>query len=139
MRLISWDTTELTTEIGDKIREKNEQLGVGRQAERNDRLKELLAAVGLPPGAAGLFPHQFSGGQRQRLVIARALSTRPALIVCDEPVSALDVAIQAQILNLLKRLQRDLGLTYMFISHDLGVVQYLRSEEHTSELQSLMR
>jgi peptide/nickel transport system ATP-binding protein len=110
---------------GDLIREPLDLLGVGTPAERSDRLQELLAAVGLPPEAAGLFPHQFSGGQRQRLVIARALSTRPALIVCDEPVSALDVAIQAQILNLLKRLQRDLGLTYMFISHDLGVVQHL--------------
>jgi peptide/nickel transport system ATP-binding protein len=110
---------------GDLIREPLDLLQVGTPAERETRLQELLAAVGLPPESARLFPHQFSGGQRQRLVIARALSTRPDLIVCDEPVSALDVAIQAQVLNLLKRLQRDLGLTYVFISHDLGVVQYL--------------
>jgi peptide/nickel transport system ATP-binding protein len=110
---------------GDLIREPLDLLGVGTPADREARLQDLLAAVGLPPEAARLFPHQFSGGQRQRLVIARALSTRPDLIVCDEPVSALDVAIQAQILNLLKRLQRDLGLTYVFISHDLGVVQHL--------------
>ena len=90
-----------------------------------ERLDGLLAAVGLPPEAARLFPHQFSGGQRQRLCIARALATRPDLIVCDEAVSALDVAIQAQILNLLKGLQAERGLAYVFISHDLGVVQHL--------------
>lgn len=110
---------------GDLIREPLDLLAVGSAIERDERVEELLAAVGLPPEAAMLFPHQFSGGQRQRLVIARALSTKPDLIVCDEPVSALDVAIQAQILNLLQRLQRELGLTYVFISHDLGVVQHL--------------
>ncbi len=110
---------------GDLIREPLDLLQVGSPSERQQRVLDLLAAVGLPPEAAALFPHQFSGGQRQRLVIARALSTQPDLIVCDEPVSALDVAIQAQILNLLKKLQRDLGLTYVFISHDLGVVQHL--------------
>lgn len=113
---------------GDLIREPLDLLRVGTPAERDARVAELLKAVGLPPEAATLFPHQFSGGQRQRLVIARALSTKPDLIVCDEPVSALDVAIQAQILNLLKRLQRELGLTYVFISHDLGVVQHLCDE-----------
>ena len=110
---------------GDLIREPLDLLEVGSQDERAERLEALLRVVGLPPEAAMLFPHQFSGGQRQRLVIARALSTQPDLIVCDEPVSALDVAIQAQILNLLKRLQREHGLTYVFISHDLGVVQHL--------------
>ena len=113
---------------GDLIREPLDLLEVGTATERAERLEALLKVVGLPPEAAMLFPHQFSGGQRQRLVIARALSTQPDLIVCDEPVSALDVAIQAQILNLLKRLQQQHGLTYVFISHDLGVVQHLCDE-----------
>lgn len=107
------------------VEEPLELTGLGTGGERKARVEELFAQVGLRPDQMSLFPHQFSGGQRQRIGIARALATKPGLIVCDEPVSALDVAIQAQILNLLSRLQRSYGLSYLFVSHDLGVVQYL--------------
>jgi len=111
--------------VGDIIGEPMEIHRMARGREKDKRVRELLEVVGLSPFHARRYPHEFSGGQRQRIGVARALAVNPKLIICDEPVSALDVSIQAQVINLLQDLQREFGLTYLFIAHDLSVVKHI--------------
>jgi oligopeptide/dipeptide ABC transporter ATP-binding protein len=111
--------------IGDIIAEGLVVHGIGSRSERDDAVREMMSLVGLRPQYARRYPHEFSGGQRQRIGIARALILHPKFVICDEPVSALDVSIQSQILNLLRDLQQQFGLTYLFIAHNLAVVRYI--------------
>ena len=124
--------------IGELVREPFLIHGIGTKASQIAQVKELLSIVGLNPEHINRYPHEFSGGQRQRIGIARALALQPKLIICDEPVSALDVSIQAQVLNLLEQLQDEFGLTYLFIAHDLGVVQHVSDQVAVMYLGSLM-
>ncbi|MBT4841947.1 MAG: ATP-binding cassette domain-containing protein, partial [Anaerolineae bacterium] len=111
--------------VGSIIAEPLEVHGIGTKKERRERVKELLALVGLNPYFINRYPHEFSGGQRQRIGVARALALNPKFIVCDEPIAALDVSIQAQVVNLLEDLQEKFGLTYLFIAHDLSMVRHI--------------
>nr|MBC8262888.1 ATP-binding cassette domain-containing protein [Anaerolineales bacterium] len=111
--------------VGNIVGEPLEVHNISRGRERRERVQELLQVVGLNPYFINRYPHEFSGGQRQRIGVARALAVNPSFIVCDEPISALDVSIQAQIINLLEELQAQFGLTYLFIAHDLSVVRHI--------------
>ncbi len=111
--------------IGEQLDEPLRVHGIGTRHERDVKVREMMEMVGLRPQYARRYPHEFSGGQRQRIAIARALILRPEFVVCDEPVSALDVSVQSQVLNLLRDLQVSLGLTYLFIAHNLAVVKYI--------------
>jgi oligopeptide/dipeptide ABC transporter ATP-binding protein len=114
--------------VAQTIREPLDVHRVGTVAERQARVAELLDVVGLSPRSAGRYPHEFSGGQRQRVGIARALALNPQFIMADEPVSALDVSVQSQVLNLIARLQRERGIAFLFISHDLAVIQHVSDQ-----------
>lgn len=124
--------------IGDIIKEGMKLHHIGTEKERDSRMYELLELVGLNREHAQRFPYEFSGGQRQRVGIARALALNPEFIVCDEPISALDVSIQAQIINLLRKLQKELSLTYLFIAHDLAIVRYISDRVGVMYLGSLV-
>jgi oligopeptide transport system ATP-binding protein len=124
--------------VGDIVGEPLDIHGLARGRAREERIRELLNVVGLNPGFIKRYPHEFSGGQRQRIGIARALAVEPSFIVCDEPISALDVSIQAQIINLLERLQSKFNLTYLFIAHDLSVVKHISNRVAVMYLGKVM-
>jgi oligopeptide transport system ATP-binding protein len=124
--------------VGDIVAEPLDIHGLATTADRREKAQELLRQVGLNPDHAARYPHEFSGGQRQRVGIARSLAARPDFIVCDEPISALDVSIQAQIVNLLQDLQEQLGLTYLFIAHDLSMVRHISHRIAVMYLGSLV-
>jgi len=124
--------------VGSIVAEPLEVHNIGTKSERLDRVRELLQVVGLNPYFINRYPHEFSGGQRQRIGVARALAVNPAFIVCDEPISALDVSIQAQVINLLEDLQERFGLTYLFIAHDLSVVRHISNRIAVMYLGKIM-
>ena len=124
--------------VGDIIAEPLEIHGMATKAEMKDKVQQLLHDVGLNPDHAARYPHEFSGGQRQRIGIARALAVEPDFIICDEPISALDVSIQAQVVNMLEDLQASLGLTYLFIAHDLSMVRHISQKVGVMYLGSLV-
>ncbi|NJN43866.1 MAG: ABC transporter ATP-binding protein [Anaerolineae bacterium] len=124
--------------VGNIISEPMQVHGIGNAKENQDRVRDLLKLVGLNPYFSKRFPHEFSGGQRQRIGIARALALQPEFIVCDEPISALDVSIQAQVVNLLEELQEQFGLTYLFIAHDLSMVRHISDRIAVMYLGKLM-
>jgi oligopeptide transport system ATP-binding protein len=124
--------------VGSIVAEPLEVHNIGTKSERMDKVRDLLKVVGLNPYFINRYPHEFSGGQRQRIGVARALAVNPAFIVCDEPISALDVSIQAQVINLLEDLQEQFGLTYLFIAHDLSVVRHISNRIAVMYLGKIM-